>query len=147
MMNFELVKDTLLGNHTFEYRVNLLVALLGGMWTAMSGFGLFILVLTAFLTGINLTLLAQRISIIKNSGKLKLTVGGGSALALVGSGCASCGLPVLALLGLSGSIIYLPFRGTELSMVAVGLLAISLYFMLKSNSKKIACTVNLGANI
>ncbi len=143
LMNLGLVKDTLFGDHTFSYRFNLLIALLGGMWTAMSGFGLFILVLTSILTGINLTLVIRRISILKSSGNLKLVIGGGSLLGFIGSGCAACGLPVLALLGLSGSVAYLPFRGTELSIIAVALLIMSLYLMLKSNSQKITCAVNI----
>jgi len=143
LMNFELVKDSLLGNHSFSYRINLLIALIGGMWTAMSGFSLFILIITSLLTGINLTLIAQRISVLKFAGNLRLTVGGGTLLGFIGSGCAACGLPVLALLGLSGSVAYLPLRGTEFSIIAVALLTLSTYIMLKFDSQKMTCAVNI----
>ena len=143
LMNFQLVKDTLVGNHTFIYRVDLLTALIGGMWTAMSGFGLFILILTSVLTGINLTLIFLRVSALKTSGGLKLMMGGSSLFAIVGSGCAACGLPLLALFGLLGSVAYLPLRGVELSALAVIMLSMSLYLMVKSNNRKANCDVNL----
>ncbi len=61
-------------------------------------------------------------------------VGGSSLLGIVGGGCASCGLPVLALPGMSGAIAYLPFQGMELSIVVIVLLLISLFTLIKSRS-------------
>lgn len=81
-----------------------LVTLLTGMWTAMSRLSLFLLVAVAILTGANLTLIVQRLKVIRASGKMSFVVGGNSFLGIVGSGCASCGLPILAFLGLSGAI-------------------------------------------
>lgn len=138
IMNGELVKNTIFGDFSIVYKFNLMVALLQGMWTAMSGAGLSMLFITAILTGINLTLVVQRLSLLKSARNLHLVVGGSSILGFVGSGCAACGLPILALLGLSGSIVYLPFRGTELSIIAVALLGMSLFFMLR-NPQSIAC--------
>lgn len=141
LMNVRLLKFTLLGSFTLEYKVKLLIALLGGMWTAMSGFGLTMLIIVALLTGANLTLIAQRIIKLHSFGKLQLVAGGSSLLGFIGSGCAACGLPILALLGLSGSVIYLPFGGMELSVVSAALLLMSLYLMIKSDSKKEICEV------
>lgn len=142
LMNARLVGDTIISDFPLTYKITLLINLLGGMWTAMSVFGLFVLLLTAILTGINLTLVFQKLSILKTAGNLKLMVGGSSLLGVIGSGCAACGLPVLALFGLSGSLAYLPLRGTELSIIAVALLFISLFFMIKTNSKMV-CDINL----
>ena len=61
LMNFSLVKDTVFGDFPMAYKFNLLYALLGGMWTAMTRFSLVLLFLTAILTGINITLLALRL--------------------------------------------------------------------------------------
>lgn len=145
LMNGNLVKDTLFGNFPLDYKFNLMVALLAGMWTAMTGAGLFILLITALLTGINLTLVFMRLYKLRAADNLHLVVGGSSILGIVGSGCAACGLPILALLGLTGSITYLPFRGTEFSLLAIALLFMSLYLMLRSNSYKVSCRVDLGA--
>src|SRR3989344_1078222 len=142
MMNGVLVKDTLFGNFPLDYKFDLMIALLAGMWTAMTGAGLLILITTAVLTGINLTLVFQRFVRLGSGGKLHLVVGGSSILGIVGSGCAACGLPILALLGLSGSIAYLPFRGTELSIITVILLFISLYLMVRSQNQSKVCLIS-----
>jgi hypothetical protein len=141
LMNAGLVKDAILGVHSLSYKLNLLVALLAGMWTAMSRLSLMFLIIVAILTGLNLMLTIQRLQTIRSSGKIHLAVGGSSLLGIVGSGCASCGLPILALAGLSGAIAYLPFRGVELSIVAIILLTVSLYFLIRSRTQEKVCTV------
>lgn len=139
LMNFELVKLTLTGNYPIIYKSNLLIALLGGMWTAMTPIGLAILIITSILAGLNISLLVQRILLLKDSGKLHFMIGGGSLLGVIGSGCAACGLPVVSFFGLTGSVIYLPFRGFELSLIALFLLATSNYFLLRANVN--ACNI------
>lgn len=139
LMNFAFTKDTILGNYPISYKWNILVGLLQGLTTSMTSFALVLLILTAVLTGINLTLVALRVKAMRSDGKLHVMVGGSSLLAVVGSGCAACGLPILALLGLSGSLIYLPWHGTELSVIAALLLLVTLYFMIQSYPTAIVC--------
>lgn len=139
LMNAGLVKDTMFGAHSFSYKWNLLAALLVGMWTAMSKLSLTLLIIVAILTGANLTFVVQRLQTIRASGKMSFVVGGSSLLGIVGSGCASCGLPILAFLGLSGAIAYLPFGGSELSVAAIALLMISLYFLVKNRKRDTIC--------
>ena len=141
LMNAGLVKDTIFGSHSLSYKWNLMIALLAGMWTAMSTTSLVLLIIVAILTGANLTLVVERIQEIRASGKMSLVVGGSSLLGIVGSGCASCGLPILAFLGLSGAIFYLPFQGLELSVLAIILLSISLYVLIKQRTQETVCAV------
>jgi len=141
LMNAGLVKDAIFGVHSLSYKWNLLVALLEGMWTAMSRLSLLLLVVVAILTGVNLTMVIQRFRAIRASGKMSFMVGGSSLLGIIGSGCASCGLPILAFLGLSGAIFYLPFQGLELSVLAIILLSVSLYSLTKQNAKQEVCAV------
>jgi hypothetical protein len=141
LMNAGLVKDAIFGMHSLGYKFNLLIALLAGMWTAMTGMGLVLLIVIAILTGANLTLTAKRLRMMQSSGGVYFVAGGSSFLGIVGSGCASCGLPVLALLGLSGAVAYLPFQGMALSVIALFLLLISLFVLLKNSSRKLACEV------
>lgn len=136
LMNTGLVYDAIFGDHSWEYTQSILLALLFGIGTTMSGVGIALLFTVAFLTGANVSLLAKRIRNDSASGKMRATVGGGSLLGIIGGGCASCGLPVLALSGLSGAIMYLPFQGLELSIVAIILLAISLFTLIKSQSEE-----------
>ena len=139
LMNFQLTKDTIFGSYPISYKWNILLALLEGLGTSMTKFSLFLLILAAFLTGINLTLVALRLKALRSNGKLHVMVGGSSIVAIVASGCAACGLPVLALLGLSGSLIFLPWHGTELSVIALIMLIITLYFMLLSYPAEQVC--------
>ena len=138
-MNVRILRDTLLGDYNIFYKLKLLYSLLQGMWTAMSGSGLIMLFLIALLTGVNLTLLFSKVRLLKNNKRLRLVVGGNSLLGIVGSGCAACGLPILSLLGLGGSVMYLPFRGGELSYLALILLSVSLYLLLKNSNQ--ACSL------
>ena len=138
-MNSSLARDTLVGGYGLDYKITVLISLLQGMWTAMSGSGVIMLFLIALLTGANLTLLFSKVRLLKNNKKLRLVVGGNSLLGIVGSGCAACGLPILSLLGLGGSVIYLPYRGAELSYVSLVLLSVSLYFLLKNLNQ--ACSL------
>lgn len=147
LMNGNFVKDTLLGNFPLDYKFNLMTALLAGMWTAMTGSGLLILLTTAILTGLNITLIFQRLTQLRSAGSLHFVVGGSSILGMIGSGCAACGLPILAILGLSGSVAYLPFRGTEISIVAIILLSMSLFLMVKSSNPSKVCEVKVRSQI
>ena len=140
-MNGRLVSNTIFGSFTIAYKLNLLLALLQGMWTAMSGSALILLFLTALLTGANLTLLVRQIKALRTAQNLHFVVGGNTLLGLVGSGCTACGLPILSILGISGSIIYLPFRGAEISYLAVVLLSISFYLLLRSVFEKEYCAI------
>ena len=144
LMNAGLVKDTIFGSHSLSYKWNLMIALLAGMWTAMSTTSLVLLVIVAILTGLNLILVVERIREIRASGKMSLVVGGSSLLGIVGSGCASCGLPILAFLGLSGAVFYLPFQGLELSVLAIIFLSISLYTLIRQRAKQTICAVDMG---
>lgn len=131
LMNSNLVKNTLLGNHDIGYKVKIVTYLMLGMWTSMSKIGLFLLITTAILTGLNISLLSEKIKTLKFQGNLQFVVGGSSILGVISSGCAACGLPILAILGLGGSLAFLPLRGMELSYISVIVLSYSLYLLVK----------------
>lgn len=133
LMNSSLVIATVLGDFGLEYKLKILTSLLLSMWSSMTVTGFVLLILTAILTGLNISLLAKKLKDLKKQGSLELAVGGSTIIAIVSSGCASCGLPVMALLGLSGSVAYLPFRGMELSYLSVILLSWSLYLLVRQN--------------
>ena len=144
LMNFSLVRNTIVGNYPLEYKGRLLLALAQGMWTAMTKQALSLLFVTALLTGVNLSLLVNRLKELKRRGNIRFVVGGSSLLGIVGSGCAACGLPILALVGLSGSLAYLPFRGSELSYLAVMLLLLSFIILIRTNNDQ-SCKIALRA--
>ena len=134
LMNSRLAVDTLTGNYPLAYKFNLLTALISGMWSVMGTFGLTILLATALLTGANLTILVQRLTTMSKFGNVHLVAGGSAILGLATSGCAACGLPILSLLGVSGSLAFLPLHGRELSYLSLILLTTSLVLLIKTGS-------------
>ncbi len=135
LRNLSLVNSTLSDGTPLLYKFKLFTALLEGLETSMTTVGFITMILTGFLIGINLTLVTQKIGQIRKAGKVHFAAGGSSLLGIIGGGCASCGLPIISLLGLSGSVLYLPFKGAELPYVSIAFLLISLFFLLKSNAK------------
>lgn len=135
LMNFRLVKNTLLGSYPLNYKSALLLDLLGGMWTSMTLGGLLLLIVNAVLTGLNASFLVSSLKTLKAQGKIRLVIGSSSLFGIVGSGCASCGLPVLALLGLGGSFSFLPMRGKEISYISIVILLVSLYLLIKTKKQ------------
>ena len=129
--NIALVKQTLLGGFGINYKVSILISLFMGAGSAISVSNLLTLITISILSGVNIALFFKRFGVVKSSGKLTFVVGGGSLLSVAGSGCISCGLPILGILGFGGSLAYLPFRGLELSVLAILLLGISFWMILK----------------
>lgn len=135
LMNSSLSRDTLVGDYGINYKIKILTSLVQGMWTSMTPSSLIVMIIIAVLTGANLTLLFEKINVFRKFDKLEIVVGGNSLLGIAGSGCIACGLPVMSLLGLSGSLIYLPYRGAELPYISLALLSISLYLLIKNRNQ------------
>jgi hypothetical protein len=98
-----------------------------GTVTAANFLGVFLLVLAAFLVGLNVALLAWRSAQARSVG----VTGVGGLLGVTIGGCAGCGLGLLPLLGFSG-VALLPFHGLELMLVAVALLSLGLFWSAES---------------
>ncbi len=154
-LNYRLVYQTLWGNYPTVYKLNILSVLLDGARSSLSEINLITLILVSILTGANLYMLIKRIVYLHKIRKLTAEVKQesevqsrwgilaaiGSFLGFVGSGCASCSLPILAYLGLSGSLAYLPFKGAEIPIVALAFLAISFVILIRSHLTESACRV------
>ncbi len=138
--NYSLINQTYFGSHNLIYKMNISLALLEGLFTAMSGFNLTVLVLMSLLTGANMVLVYRNLRLNLAKQRVHMVFGISSLLGTAGSGCASCGLPLLGLLGISGSVGHLPFKGAEVSLIALGLLSISFIVLLKQQLTP--CLVN-----
>lgn len=130
--NTQLVLNSILGAYPLSYKFNILTLLLINSRANMTSMGVLVLILISILTGLNLTLAFKRMRALSGS---RLTLMGGSFLGVLGAGCVSCGLPVVSFLGLTGAVAYLPFRGKEISFLALGLLIFSLYMFLRKEKK------------
>lgn len=141
IMNFVLINDVLTSGYPLFFKIKLFSALIIGIKTTMTTFNLFLLTVNALLTGIVLSLTFRKIMVLKKMGNIHLVAGGSSVLGIVSGGCVSCGLPLLSLFGVSGALLYLPFKGAELPFISLALLSFSLFFLIKASRKEEYCEV------
>jgi hypothetical protein len=90
-----------------------------------------LLIIIAFLFGLNLELVLRKLRFLKKQGSLHITFGAG-VISLVSAGCASCGLSFASVIGVAGAVSLLPFKGLELYILAIIILLASLFFNLQT---------------
>jgi len=140
LFNFALINHTLLGTFPLLYKLTLFSQLISGhigMFPLTQGL---FLIMTSVLVGANLMLLLLRLQKARQLGRLKVSVGGTSLLAVFSSGCPSCGLTVFSFLGPSSSVASSLLRNDFLQLGILGLLTLSVFLSLQS-LQKITCKV------
>lgn len=137
-------------NFVSFYRSFGLIAFFQFFFTVIIGYGktiplysFIILLILSFLTGIFITLLTYRFKLERkdNNEKLGIFASTGLFLGILAPGCASCGIGLVALLGLSSSFAILPFKGLEISILAIFFLLFSIIKITNSYSR--SCDFNL----
>lgn len=128
-----LVNVIVLGELPLEARVSVLVGLFPLIGTAYTLAMSVVLILTGILVGIDIALVTYHLR------EHRLTVGEGSGgvvgivLGTLGAGCAACGSAVLAglfsLVGAGSLLTLLPLEGLEFTLVALGALVLSIYWL------------------
>jgi len=103
------------------------------VWEIAGPINVLAVALVSFFAGLNLSLTVLRVR------TTKVIVGRPNVLAFFGSfggafgaACAACNTSLIALLGVSGGLAIFPFRGLELSLLALVILLFSLYYTSKS---------------
>lgn len=100
--------------------------------------------------GINVALIAYMVT--AGGGGVKESSGStvGAVLATFGVGCTACGLPVIGELaivfgfaGAVGTIGFLPFGGNEFTALAVLVLVLSMYWIVRNINEDDACRIDL----
>lgn len=137
LVNYHIFLETLTGNYTLLYKTRLISSLLIGSIQILPGYEVMLIGVTAVLVGINAAFITKLIRKIRNQGRLSITTGGTSLLAVAGAGCPSCGVSVLSVLGISSSA--LPLRGVTLQLVTIGLLGASLIYNYKKLHQPLTC--------
>lgn len=144
--NFELLNHTLLGKYPALYKYKIVTGIYSGIPYSHTILQLISIITIALLTGINIYLISKRINGLRNNGKLHLVIGGSMLLGLATGGCAVCGIPLLAFIGITGGAALLPFEGNEFSFLSILLLSISLIMLIKNYKPKI-CKINYKKTI
>jgi hypothetical protein len=96
-------------------------------------------VIISILFGLNVSILVHRFRMKTKIAKESSLSGSGVVAGAFASGCPVCGSLLLPLIGISGGLAAFPFRGLELKALAVSLMLISTYFVLKSNNRCDLC--------
>ncbi len=105
------------------------------------------LIIISLLLGILFSLIFYKLNFLKGDGKkLGFISGLGAFLGAFAPGCAACGIGLASVLGLSGAFLtLLPFKGLELSILAIVILGIAIFktsndsckIMLKKNERRL----------
>lgn len=121
----------------FHKSVVLFAEMNGLLFTIISlTLGLFI----AILFGIYISLTVLRRDIIKQKALGdKVTGFGGILTGIIASGCPSCGVPLLGLIGFPLALFVLPFKGLELKVLSIMLLVISIYYLSRNIKNNLVC--------
>lgn len=127
-------------NDEFSFKWMLFSDVVSGAITSLSLPDLLITLCTAFLFGVNCYLFWDSFTLLKKSKKVTLSFGGAGFLGLAASGCSSCGISILSVLGLTSAFSNLPFHGREVQMVTIILLGISIVIAYKRRNQ--ACLLN-----
>lgn len=142
IINYRLVLETLFSNSPVFYKFNLLLQLILGSYSALGVRDFILVILTSVIVGANILILFKTFKKLKDSnGKLSLTVGGTIVLGIFVAGSCSCGFSVLSLLGLTGALSFLPFKGLGIHLLIIALLIFSFWYSLRTYHRKVICKI------
>lgn len=124
-------------------KAQILLALIESILTNFTFLSALALTTLALLFGINVSLLAYGLSLRRGEHTGAVASAGGLVSGLLGVGCATCGTfvlaPLLSLVGAGGLLAAMPFGGEEFTILAIGLLVLSLLLTSKRLMEPLAC--------
>lgn len=103
--------------------VTMIPLLVSGFIKSTTLFSLFMLAITSLMIGANLSLAIFRLLEMSEFGREGAGSIGGVALATLAPACPACATTIFAVAGLSSLFAVLPFKGTEIKVLAVMFLA------------------------
>lgn len=129
LLNFQSIHAILYTSFSVQTKVVILASFIPGLWTSQSLLDFSLLFFTAVLVSVNILFIYHTLSVLKHKGKIHASIGGATVIGLIATGCSSCGLSFLSVLGLSSSLSLLPFHGLELHLFSLFLLIVSVVYM------------------
>lgn len=131
LMNYRLVITVITGSFPLTFKLTILSQLVGGIGVSLGRVDSMFLFLNGILVGLNIVLIVLTIQSLEGMGKVKLSVGGATLIGLVAAGCGACGFTIFSLLGVSTSLSFLPFHGSEIHILSFLVLAFSSWYMIR----------------
>lgn len=139
LFNKDVLYQTALSNFPLSYKLHLSLDLLSGYFAMYPPLQLSFILVTAGLVGLNLTLAISLMQRMRKNGSMKMSLGGSSVLAVVSTGCPSCGLSVLSLLGPSSGFAAVLLHSTTAQFMIGLLLLASICYSLFQLQKSVVC--------
>lgn len=147
--NIEIILSYLVSEAAVSDKLYFVGSLYQSLDTTHSGYSAATAFAIAVLSGVNVTLLAfytRRVSI-KTPGFVRTHAHAyaGIIMGFLGVGCIACGSVILsallALVGVGGLLVLLPFHGAEVGVLALLLLVCSNYYLIKKINDPVVCSV------
>lgn len=132
LTNYRLVMETVFGPYVLDYKLSVLISLVGGLETALPKLNILVLIVISVLTGANITLLIVNVRERRRLG-VHCVATGASIFGSLVSICGVCSLPLLTFFGLGGSFFWLTLGGNVLSSLTIIVLTATFYFSLRSD--------------
>ncbi len=139
LINFQSITSIASSDYSLISKFRIISIIISGSFHIISERDAVLLLVSSVLFGLNMELVLRKLRFLRSRGSLHLTFGAGF-ITLVATGCASCGLSLASVVGLSAAIAILPFHGIELYFVGILLLLASLFYNLHTLVK--ACNIN-----
>jgi len=137
-INYKSFWSFLASDYEILSKVRVLSLIFFGSFQALSAGDIILLSITAILFGLNIELVLRKMKFLASLGSLHIAFGTG-LISLAATGCASCGLSIASIVGLSAALASLPFHGIELYFLSIMTLFASLFFNLNTLVK--ACNI------
>lgn len=146
--NTRLIIDILLSNTaSVSEKLQFLFSFYGSITTNFTAISASYTIAIVVLFGISVALFSYYIKEKRTvmAGNSTVAGVGGLVSGIFGIGCAACGTfiltSLLAVFGVSGAFVFLPFGGEEFGFLGVGLLMYSVYVLSKKINEPIVCPV------
>ncbi|HZX20216.1 MAG TPA: hypothetical protein VFF13_04330 [archaeon] len=132
-INFELVTNNIFSNSGIGEKLTLILGLFQGTFTNNTPQTLLGITIVGLLAGINTSFIVYKYLLERKISKREgLESAFGTFLGIFAGGCASCALSVAALLGVTSSLAFFPFGGSELVIIGIIILIFSVFSASKS---------------
>lgn len=137
-LNYRFIIQTLSGNYPIIYKLKIFLILPEGIFTAFSPADTALAFITGLLLGINLLLVFLTSTTLRGK-KIKFFIGGSGVIGFISTGCATCGLSFLSLIGIGTSFGLLSLNGRIFHFISISALLFSIFYLTKKINESKYC--------
>ena len=141
LTNVPLLTQAVASGYSITAIVRLMAALVSGISQAAGFATAAALVASAFLAGVNVSMLVYRVRAFGFSSQQGGSAFGGFFMGALGAGCPACATGLLSVLGVTGGLAVLPFDGWELRLLSFILLVLPIYWLSNDIANNGACKI------